>query len=469
MFVVSVELLHGTFRGDPDGAANTGGRTRGEWPPSPARLFAALVAADGTGARCRITDGVELEWFERLPPPTVHADPKPWHQSLQPRFVVEHKGTAAKSTHLEYAGRGGVQVRPGVRVSARQPHVVYAWKVEPPPVATLAALRRRAARIGYLGASDSPIRVRVSQEAQPARSAKTWGAFVPDPRGDVMIATPAAGRLRLLDTLYDAWSEHGAAISRSQYPAMNHATAYRSPAPAAARTHGEVAAWLRLDHAVSGRRVAAVTALFKDAVLSRHQAIHGEPPDVLHGHGFDAAGYDIARYLALPDVGFPRSRGRIHGLALWMPPGCDAAMIRRAADAARAVPRLIGRGIDVSVTPRDDERRPVAALPDRWTRPARRWATAFPAVHERHGVLDLVEVTRWCRHAGLPAPTAIRAARTPLLRGAVDLAPVEVNRPGRVGFPYSHVELRFAEPIPGPVVIGRARQRGLGLCAPVDS
>ena len=61
MLVVSAELLHGTFRGDADGAANTGRLSRGEWPPAPFRLFAALVAADGTRERCRVTDGAELE------------------------------------------------------------------------------------------------------------------------------------------------------------------------------------------------------------------------------------------------------------------------------------------------------------------------------------------------------------------------------------------------------------------------
>ena len=73
MLAVSVEFLHGTFRGDPEGTANTGRLTLGEWPPAPFRLFAAPVAADGTRERCTVTDGAELEWFEQLPPPVTHA------------------------------------------------------------------------------------------------------------------------------------------------------------------------------------------------------------------------------------------------------------------------------------------------------------------------------------------------------------------------------------------------------------
>ena len=144
-------------------------------------------------------------------------------------------------------------------------------------------------------------------------------------------------------------------------------------------------------------------------------------------------------------------------------------MVRRMARAAaRSVPLLRGRGVEVAVAPRDDEERPVAAHPDRWLRSSRGWATAVPAIHERRRPLDLAEVSRWCRHAGLPDPVAFRSSRTPLVSGALDLAPVEVNRSGRPALPYSHVELWFEQAIPGPVVIGSGRQRGFGLCVPLD-
>ena len=466
MLSIAVEFLHGTFRGDPDGTANTGRLTRGEWPPSPARLFAALVAADGTGDACRVTDGAELEWFERLPPPVIHADPDPIHQPLRPRFVVQHGGAPAKGTHHEYVGRSGAANRTGVRVAPRSPRVVYQWDVTTPNGTILEALQRRAARVGYLGSADSPVRARVATEAS-APPPET-GAFVPDHEGQTVINVTHEGDLARWDRLHEQWTERGASVSRSQSPALTHPVAYRSPLSDEPRDGGEVVAWLRLDRAVSGRRVSALTALFKEAVLSRHQQIHGEPPAVLHGHGFSGVGYELARYLALPDVGFQRSRGRIHGLALWLPPGTDQGVRRMARDAAFSIQRLSGRGVDVAVAPRDDEERPVAAHPDRWLRPSHGWATAVPAIHERRRRLDLAELARWCEHASLPAPIAFREARTPLVAGAIDLAPVEVNRPGRPALPYSHVELWFERAVPGPVVIGSGRQRGFGLCVPLD-
>ena len=471
MLSISVELLHGTFRGDPDGVAATGRATRAEWPPFPSRLFAAFVAADGTGDRCRFTEGTELEWFESLPAPVIRAASKRCEQALAPRYVVEDEGKAARKkkelyTHQEYIGRKGVEIRPGQRVAPRQPVVVYSWDVETPPERTMDALRMRAARIGYLGASDSPVRVRVMTRL-PTSALRT-DVFTPDPKGTLMISVPARGDLQLLDELYAAWVERGPAVARSQYPALRHETPYRPPWVAAPEDRGAVIAWLRLGTAVSGRRIGAVTALFKEAVLSKYQELHGEPPALLHGHGFKASGYDLARFLALPDVGYERSRGRIHGLALWLPAGSDPTVHARARDAAVAVRRLTGRAVDVAVAPHDEERRPFAASPARWTRTSRAWATAFPAIHERRGTLDLAELGRWCAHAGLPSPVDFRSERTPLVPGAVDLAPVEVNRPGKPGLPYSHVAIRFEEPVRGPVVIGSGRQRGFGLCIPLD-
>ena len=466
VLAISVEFLHGTFRGDPDGSASTGSVSNGEWPPSPARLFAALVAADGTGDACRVTEGTELEWFERLPPPVIYADPHPSHQPILPRWVVRHTGSTVRGIHQEYVGRSPALSRAGVRVALRDSHVVYVWPDGYPAEAVLGPLRRRAARVGYFGASDSPVRLRVSTAMPP--SIIESSAFVPDQGGNVTINVTQPGDLGRWDRMYAEWTERGASVSRLQFPALRHEAAYRSPLLKESSDNGETVAWMLLRPSVSGRRISLLTGLFKEAVLSHYERMFGEPPQILHGHGFTTKGYEIARYLALPDVGHRWSRGRIHGLALWMPPDSDTAVRKRARDAALSVRRLTGTGIDLAVYPDDAEKGPLAAQPGHWMRQSHVWVSAIPAIHERRGALHHAEITRWCHHAGLPAPVAFRSSRTPLIRGGIDLAPVEVNRPGRPVLPYSHVELWFDEAIEGPVVVGSGRQRGFGLCLPLN-
>ena len=92
-------------------------------------------------------------------------------------------------------------------------------------------------------------------------------------------------------------------------------------------------------------------------------------------------------------------------------------------------------------------------------------------MHERwtkHGP-GLTEIARWCRHADVPTPVVnARLTPFPALPGALDLHPSQVTRTGRESRPYSHAVIEFAEPVEGPVVIGRSRQLGLGLLAPAD-
>ena len=135
-------------------------------------------------------------------------------------------------------------------------------------------------------------------------------------------------------------------------PALRYQVAYRSPGAAVGgASEGSVAAWLQLRASVSGRRVTAVTTLFKKAVLAQYQRLFGEPPAVLHGHGHDRSGYELARYLALPDAGFTHSRGRIHGLAVWLPPESDAELVQRVQVAAESIRQLDGAGMHVGRAP----------------------------------------------------------------------------------------------------------------------
>ena len=468
MLIATVEFLLGTYRADPDGTAHTGRPERGEWPPAPSRLFDALVAADGTRDRCRHTDGTELEFLESAGAPSIDATPIPvdQHQPLEPRFVVMQAGKSTASQQQEYVARSAALVRPGVRVAPRSPTVRYMWPVEVSE-GNLRALRLRAARVSYLGCADSPVRVRFDK-APDDSEARGSDVYVPDRDGDVSIGVPQPGRLRILDAAFDDWTEHGASAGRSQFPALLSKVRYRAPhGVARPMDAGRIVASLILRPAVSGRRVSAVTAAFKAAVLDRHQAMYGEPPPVLHGHGYGSTGYDLARFLALPDVGHARASGRIHGVALWLPAGVDAAVVGLIREVVRSIPELTGRGFRSRVEVWDRQRRPRAADPGRWTGPSRWWATVFPAVVERHGPISLGEIRRWCEHAGAPEPIAIRHSRSPLVHGAVSLAPSEAHRPDRPGRPYCHIELVFAEPVTGPIVIGSGRQRGLGLCVPI--
>ena len=464
MLAVEIELLLGTYRADPTGDAVTN-QADCEWPPAPARMLAALIDAGGGSRR----DEPDLIALASAGPPIIYADPNPHQQALHGRYVVLPK--RFKKTHMEYLARSGTLVRPGVRSAPKDRKIVFFYPEFSPADDLLTTLQYRAARIGYLGCADSPVSITINKVTE----SPTGPAFIPDPEGSVLVNTHTAEHVAVWCTAFDAWAQKG--ITRRRFPTLRHQTCYRHPDdPGPEKEQGKVLIWARFADTVPGRRIATVAQTFKSAVYARYQELYGTiPPEWFHGHDIAKSGgeWQLARILPLPNVGHPYSDSRIHGIALWSPPGVKEIEIQRVGEAARAVAYLTGITDGLTLADHGDSRRAVwATNPHRWTRPSRQWASVFPAVSDRHGPMHLLkadDVARWCRQAGLPAPIVARLSRKPLIPGGIDLSRPETARPGHTQTrPWAHFEMFFTEKIRGPVVIGAARSYGLGLCAPVD-
>lgn len=464
MLTVSVEFLHGTFRAAGLDDAALAGHATCEWPPSPARLYSAFVAADGTGPRCRVTQGTEgLSNLES--PPVILAETDPKETRLVNRFVpVDER---SDGVHVDYPARKGQAVRPGARVALRQPVVHYIWPNVCPSGRELAALQLRAARIPYLGCADSPVRVRVTTSPPPA--VPELPRWEPDELGSTAIPVAFPGFLDLLDAQFDTWSS-GSPQRRAWLP--SRAVRYRHPDEPLPRPDVPELVWLRFRPSVSGRRLVDVSDTLRRAVLdhaARLSGGEGDLPSVLHGHATPRGGEHV-RWLVLPHSGHEYADGRLHGACIWLPPHTPAEAVELVRSAAAQIrdlvrPSRFRTGVELF----DGTRRPWASNPMRWLGPARRWVSVTPILHERHTRRgpDLAEVARWCSYAGLPEPISVRLSRVPLLPGSVNLAPAELGRFAGSKLPFGHLELTFDHAVAGPVVVGRGRHFGLGLCAPV--
>jgi CRISPR-associated protein Csb2 len=468
MLAITVEFLHGTFRAtDHDDLTITANPKRhGEWPPAPARLFAALIAADGTRDRQRVTSGTgDLAALENAPPPTIVASYGADVTStlLHERFVVVDERAKAGAVQ-NYPGRQAQAVWPGAVTSMAWPMVVYEWEDVTLPPELLGQLAQRCARVGYLGCADSPVRVRLGP---PGAVPATVGRWTPDRGGDVTLGVPGPGLIDRFDLAFDRFRAGG--VSRRSWVAAPLA-AYRRPDSRSPAVGAEPSfVWLRFDRAINGRHVVLVAETLKRAVLVHLDRALGGPervPPIVHGH---APGQEVVRWLPLPHAGYAHADGRIRGACIWLPPGADPWAVAEVADAASRIDRLVCPGVfDVGVTPFDGTPRPHATHPDRWRRGARRLATVFPAVFERRlrRPLALDDIAMWCAHAGLPTPLGFRAAPVPMVPGASQLVPSQVFRRRDQHRPYTHLELWFDEPVRGPAAIGRCRQYGLGLLVP---
>lgn len=470
MLAISVELLHGRIRaGSADDLAITGADDPGDWPPSPARLFSALVAGGGTRAAGALDDRSGLRVLERACPPVIYADSRAdvLVSPLVDRYVVVDAKANQSSVH-EYPGRTAKLVRPGSVLAPRHPRVVYAWKDADLSTAELGVIEARARRVGYLGCADSPVRLTVATELPESRPDSEWRATED---GTALVPVPYNGLLEDLDQLYERWSA-GDPVRRAWNPPER--ARYAPPGAIAVPPQAVTSPlWLRFPQSAPGRLSRFVAEALKAAVLSLYDEHVGEPPGVLHGHGFDdQVGYQIALWAALADVGHSRARGSLHGAVVVLPEDTPPAVVEGVRTALWHLRELrLKGGRPIAVAPYAGERQPWAAMPGRWKGPARRWVSVTPVVHERRtrSQPGFEEVKRWCEHAGFPPPAAFRLSPEPLLPGGLHLGPYEIYGSGSSHRSFSYLELVFDEALGGPMVLGRARQFGIGMMAPLET
>lgn len=181
--------------------------------------------------------------------------------------------------------------------------------------------------------------------------------------------------------------------------------------------------------------------------------------------------------------------GRTLGVAVILPhPARAADVARQRLEVEAGLSRLLGLALHDAVPVRVPGVGPVwLRLPDgrrtadtlreaRYRRPSRCWSTVTPIVHSRYLPRRSEEalfeqVAAECSHVGLPVPAKVTVRRGPRFRGApgsIDARGLPASWTGPLRGPQAHLDLWFDERVSGPVLLGRARHFGLGLCLPFD-
>jgi CRISPR-associated protein Csb2 len=219
------------------------------------------------------------------------------------------------------------------------------------------------------------------------------------------------------------------------------------------------------------------------------------PPPVLSGHAQDGRSLERphAAFLALPELDSRSGEpGSIAGVAVVLPRELDIAerqaALLGAARWERNGLRLVLGKLGVIPLARCEASAGSSLDSATWTRPARRWTSVTPvALHHNPGDLTARDpakaaraarraeeiVATGCAHVGLPLPARVRImrrSRFPGIPSAPEFMPFP-RKPAagaeRLKRVCVHVEIGFAEPVQGPVLLGAGRYFGVGLCAPL--
>lgn len=441
MFAVQVELLTGRYV-----ATRFNDRNRAEWPPHPARLFSAAVAAWADADEPDDRERAALRWWEEQGEPSVACswdddsyseraavihyvpvndaqvvgrDLSTTYERLRAAVDAARAGNAGDSKALAKAeqaaakelakatddsakassGGSAPMSALGLLPESRVRHarvypttvpvddrVVYRWPDADAHTPHMTVLDGLLARIARLGHSSSYVAVSVVDTDDAA-------TLVPDEQGEIGLRVASPGQL---DALEAAFATHQGSEPRT-LPAL--IAGYRKagiakvepPAPVFGRD------WLVLELGGRARTIRDTLGLahaVRGALL--RNADQDPMPEVISGHAPSAdrpAPPTTRAHLAvvpLPFAGYPHADGRVRAIALVVPTDLDEGEREHVHVAVRRwLPNGEGglhfgpRGsVDVRLIDVVDA--PTSARPERWCGPSRRWLSVTPVALDRN-------------------------------------------------------------------------------------
>ncbi len=495
--VIYVRLHDGRYHG------------RGDWPPAPARLFQALVAGAGLAGPLDSNVSDALKWLERQRPPVIAA-PRAW----QPRRGVLHympnndsDSIAGDPLRMARVRTATKEFRPHFFAAATQ--FVYAWSI-----GQASEDEHYARQVGALAE-------RIYQLGRGVDMAWAWSEILDDNvlgqrlsqyRGEVyqpteggdgvVLPVPCQGSLASLDHRYQSYRkrfsyrETGSglqAVFSQPAKARFQNVTYNSPPvrqlfelrdPVAEEAF---ASWPleRAYHLVVRLRDGAVERLKRTLdgeTANIERVLVGRKPDGT----IDSSPADRVRIIPLASIGHSHADRGIRRVLIEVPTGCpmspgdifwafsgldlaDSASGEIFATLVRAEEEGIlrhygfgdGRASPLwrTVTP--------AALPESPYSYERTSARNVNSEVFRRAKLAKA-VLQALRHAGVrQSVEAVRIQREPFeSNGERAESFAEFSRFSTRSL--WHVEIRFAHPVSGPLVIGDGRFLGLGVMAPVE-
>lgn len=442
----------------------------------------------------------------------ARADGEPTALAKAEKAVAKAESKAVTDSHKAAsaggASLGSLEILPDQRgkqgrayptVRPAHPVVTFCWPRAEPSSSVSDTVDSLLARVGRLGHSSSLVSCRVVETAPDA-------SYEPSEGGATLIRLPGPGQL---DRLVELHATHQGREPR-QLPARmrRYRFAQRQEAPLRTSVLDDtfLAAALVGGAQLSIRSSLPFAQAVRNAVL-HHAGRNGrEIPELISGHAPRAAGAagsspssgrSHMAVVPLPFVGHPHADGLIKGVAI-LCPGTANSDDPRADDRRhllRAVgqwlesdaPNLSGRplgGQTFTLATESGERPAVTLRRQRWQGPARRWATVTPIVldHYPDGLWRgspakraraeaeaIASIASSCRHIGLPDPAwvEIRSDAAVVGAAAVRRHPAFRSGPNRTPRVMVNAVIEFDEPVIGPVILGRGRYLGQGLCVPL--
>ncbi|RME48150.1 MAG: type I-U CRISPR-associated protein Cas5/Cas6, partial [Chloroflexi bacterium] len=471
----------------------------GEWPPSPFRLFQALVAAAARGARLEQEDRQALEWLEALEPPTI-ATPRHVRSSRAVQAYVPNNDLDAVDGDPDLVERIRAPKRIQPRLLSNPPHFLYVWRFtsennECMPSRRLVQIAHRLYQFGRgIDMAWARAHVLALDEAEDMLRRHPGSVHSPCANGNGRLSVPVRGSLRSLERRFDQFRSRLMRVQDGRRMQIH----FRQPSKPVRRTVSYACPPHRLLYdirmmeqperfaPVMQREIAPLVKRLRDLAAARLREAGVQEVCIeryLVGRGADAQDKKRrVRIIPLPSIGHEFAGGGIRRVLVEVPQ--DSPLDNE--DTRWAFEGLSwGEKVDPETGELTGGHILVESADTRMLRNygierqdgTIHWQTVTPAalpVHRRGKAGSnrlstekraIKAVQTALRHADVRArPVRIRVQREPFDRNSRMAGDYDPDR--FETHELWHVEIVFDAPVSGPLIIGNGRYLGMGLMAP---
>jgi CRISPR-associated protein Csb2 len=469
---ISVHWLDGRYHGllDRDGPP--------EWPPSPFRLFQALMA--GIARREDIEGGMgkSLRWLTSEPP--VIISPQTRRGQVVTRYVPNNDSDRVLNRQGRLTGKTS---EPTIMLGAAVVHYVWPIRGDSPEVETLISASHCLSCLGWgidMAYADGQI---LDEGEIGMLSGIRWYPKPNTLRDDGMLRVPKEGSVAdLCDAHQSALRriEHGKPLRTVDKPRVFDRVFYTSaerplgrPCVIFALRCGDDAyryPQAKLIHIAGMTRCAAIKAMKAYPPANTNG---GWVEAFVAGHRPDGAdSHEQFSYIPLPSIGHQHADGMIRRVMLAAPFGHEEELGHLAdqLDGGRLQPEGDG------ARPTLSRQRP-DGVTRRYVDPSRVWASVTPVIlpgHDDHKPAKTVKlIERALRQSGIDQRCEFTWSAVPNFESCLtahkydrDKRHVGYYRPDHLaGLTAVHIRLTFEHPVAGPLSMGSGRHCGLGVLA----
>lgn len=457
-----------------------------EWPPSPYRLFQALVAGVARRGELHGDLGKSIEWLqakERKPP--IIIAPRSRSGQIITRFVPNNDADKKPNRQDRLTAK---TLRPTIMLD--RPEVHYLWPVDGDcPHERLIEASRYLSCLGWgidMAYADARL---LDEEGVGLLSGVRWFPKPGTLRDDGLLRVPKEG------TMDDLCRAHASALNRIQHgkplgivdkPRIYESVFYTG----ADRPVGRPRALFKLRTTRDGpfsyphAKLMHIAGMVRRAAIKAVDPVSGYPPEGIRdaaawvetfvaGHGPECVEtYGRFSYIPLPSVGHEHADAMIRRVMIVAPFGHDNELAHLAdqLDGVRLEPEGGGEGPVLWRMRLDDVTRTYVG-------PSRTWATVTPIIlpgHDDHKPAKTVKlIERAFRQSGVEQTCEFTWSAVPNFPNCLTAHKYDQHK-RRAGYYRPnhlesltgvHLRVVFEHSVAGPLCVGSGRHCGLGILA----